>query len=640
MATIHVLDESIAQKIAAGEVVERPSSVVKELVENSIDAGSTFITVEIREGGIEYLRVTDNGCGIPQDEIELAFLRHATSKIQSLSDLYNIRQMGFRGEALYSIAAVAKLELTTKPAAQPSGARLIIHGGRKQSCAQFGCPDGTTIVLSDLFYNTPARLKFLSKPAVEAGYIGTVITRLILANPSVSIKFVNNGKVIYHSTGDGILINAIYIVFGKEIASHLLPVQQTIGMTSISGFLFAPGDARGNRSSQFLMVNSRPILSQQVSSVVERFYAGLADSRRFPGFVLNISLPPVDVDVNVHPNKLQVRFANDATIRQLVETAVSKAIDGYTARTVAWTFAEEAPPRKESQEFIVPSPSALTDASPMPLASTVIQSGEVVATSAPRLPEPVERLDETVHKFTQNVRSALAGGYSGYRRSFDIPVSLSQTHSIQNASRESAPVHEPLFPSAMTKHKVIGQAFGMYALVEYEERLLIIDQHAAHERLIYEQYRSALDQNKPCAQSLLIPQTLNVSFEVKTAIDANLALLFELGFEIEEYGKLGYQVRTVPFILGQPQVADLLLQIVDELLDDRSVRTTELKKEKIMSMACKKAVKAGDTLSQSELDQLIQLIGKESIPLTCPHGRPFVISMEKHDMDRQFRRVK
>lgn len=619
MAAIRLLDESIAQKIAAGEVVERPASVVKELVENAIDAGSTFITVEIREGGVRRIRVTDNGCGIPADEVELAFLRHATSKIQSLQDLYAIRQMGFRGEALYSVAAVSKLEMTTKPAAQASGVRLAMHGGRKVSLAEYGCPDGTTVIVDDLFYNTPARLKFLNRPGIEAGYVGSAVTRQILANPGVSIKFISDDKVLYHSPGDGSLKNAIYTVFGKEIAQGLMPAELEENGISISGFLFAPGEARGNRGSQVLMVNGRPVLHAPVSAIVERVYAGLVDAKRFPGYVLRIALPPGEVDVNVHPNKLQVRFSNEVTVKRAVEVAVSRAMEQYKGLPLVWSF-----PKMESAEGGGEA-AAEGEAGERP--------GEPPASDAPR-----ESVGETVDRLRESVRRALVESGATWQPE-RVPFTLMQRPSIPNTAvrPESA---EQVALEEKKPIRAIGQVFDTYALLEFEDKLLIVDQHAAHERLLYEKFNEMLKNAGTCSQKLLIPQVVTVSHETKAVLDANLELLRPLGFELEEYGRLSFRVNAVPFILGQPQVQDIIFDLVEILSDERSIRAEEVKREKLMSMACKKAVKAGDRLSGAELSALVDIIAAEDMPLTCPHGRPFVIVLDRHSMEKQFRRTK
>lgn len=650
MPCIKLLDESIAQKIAAGEVVERPYSVVKELIENSVDAGSTFITVEIKEGGIDSIRVTDNGCGIPADEVELAFLRHATSKIQSLDDLYNIQHMGFRGEALYSIAAVSKLELTTKPAQQASGTRLLIHGGNKISLDDYGCPDGTTIIVSNIFYNTPARLKFLNKPGIEAGAVGSSVVRHILANPGISVKFISNDKVIYHSTGDGNLKNAIYTIFGKEIAKGLIPVEDDNSKIAISGYLFAPADAFSNRSRQMLMVNQRPVNNFTVSAIIERIYGGLTDSKRFPGYVINISLPPADVDVNVHPNKLQVRFANEYEVRQAVEFAASKAIEKFKNQPVIWAFTKEAKEETNSSEGYGESDNKPPEAenemqspiiakSSIPTIQCPPQAKAVEPVQKNNIYSPVETISETVGRYTESLRATMGMAPAGLPKAGEAQLTLMQRPSIANTTIEQANYKNAEIP-VKSSARIIGQVFDTYALLEADEKLLIIDQHAAHERLLFEKYTGRLKNAEPCKQKLLIPQVINVSYEVKQSLDENIDLLESIGFEIEEYGRLSYQIRAVPFILGQPQVQDFIFEILEILSDDRSLHTEELKKEKLMSMACKKAVKAGDKLTESELATLTELIAAEDIPLTCPHGRPFVIILDKKSMDKQFRRIK
>ncbi len=640
MAHIHLLEESIAQKIAAGEVVERPSSVIKELVENSIDAGSTFVTVEIREGGIESLRVTDNGGGIAADEVELAFLRHATSKIQKLDDLYNIQQLGFRGEALYSVAAVSKLEITTKPAAQPAGVRMVIHGGQKQSLTDYGCPDGTTILVRNLFYNTPARLKFLAKPSTEAGYVSSTLLRLILANPAVSIKFISNDKVIYHSTGDGNLVNAIYTIFGREIADGLLPVERHTETMSLQGALFAPANARGNRGHQILMVNGRNITHYGFAAIVERLYGGTLESKRYPGFVLNLNVPAGEVDVNVHPNKLQVRFVNEPAVKYLLETAVSQALERLKAQTIPWSPLQRELQQEVREMVSQPMQQAITKEEvpqvALPFASFVPPVGGDAAREEQPPTQRTESVSETVSRLTESVQAALrSSGWSGRAAT---PTTLMQRPSIPNTAAQQPPAQEPFLPP-QEEITLLGQAFGVYAVLQAGDKLFIIDQHAAHERLWYDRYLTRLERQETVSQKLLVPQTIQVTFEAKAIIDENLELLAQLGFEVEEYGRLSYQIRAVPMILGQPQVQDLLLNIVDLLADDRSVRTVELKREKIMSMACKRAVKAGDRLTNDELKTLLGLIRAEGTPLTCPHGRPFALAMEKSALDRHFKRT-
>ncbi len=658
MPQIHLLDESIAQKIAAGEVVEKPASVVKELLENSLDAGSTFVTVEIKEGGVQHIRVTDNGAGIAAPEVELAFLRHATSKIQTLDDLYNITQMGFRGEALYSIAAVSRLELTTKPAAQPAGVRLTIHGGSKVSMSEFGCPDGTSIIATDLFYNTPARLKFLNKPAIEASYVSSIVTRHILARPDVSIKFINNGKVFYHSAGDGSLKNAVYSIFGREVAQGLLPVEQSAGGISVSGYLFSAADAHGNRGRQMLIVNGRPVNNAAISAIVERIFAGMTDSRKFPGFVLHLTVPPADVDVNVHPNKLQVRFVNEYSIKNLIEIAVSQAVERIKSQPLIWSFpvgsSSEAPQELEQSagEVINATPSAnqADSIGGDPMHAIAPKNTQRTATVAPLFdgPKPTETMAESVDRLKESLRTAIGGTMLPGTRLSQEQLTLMQRPSIPNVAAQPQQVAAEASEAAAARLpealppvvRVIGQVFDTYALMEFEDKLLIVDQHAAHERLLYERFVDRLRSTEPCSQKLLIPQVVNLTHEQKASLDENLAVLENMGFELEEYGKLSYQVRSVPFILGQPQVQDFLYELLDILSEDRTLRTEELKQERLMSMACKKAVKGGDRLSASELSALAAIIASEEMPLTCPHGRPFVIVLDRKSMEKQFKRVK
>lgn len=658
MAQIRLLSEQIAQKIAAGEVVERPASVIKELVENSIDAGSTFITVEIKEGGIRSIRVTDNGCGIAADEVKLAFLRHATSKIYELDDLYRIQQMGFRGEALYSIAAVSRLEIITKPAAQAYGRRMMIEGGKITKLEDYGCPDGTSITVNDLFFNTPARLKFLSSPNTEAAAISSILAKLILGNPGISIKFIHNQRVIYHSAGDGNLQNTVYAVYGRDIAAGMLPVEECAGEYAVYGLIGKADNTRSSRAQQVLLVNRRPVNHFPFSRMIEDLYGGALPAKRYPVFVLNIMLPPAQVDVNVHPNKLQVRFSDERRLRGILQSAVSKTLGLQESQAIALEIPETPLPDRGQNKTEVFQPRPISTSpvvSPENTPSRASQArakveepgqNESVATFHPLhdAPRPehapdAPTMEQSVEQMRNILKSAIVGS-DPHQTHLEIWRTLAQTPVLREAATIPNTATEQTRILDEAPPKILGQLFDAYILIETPQGLYIIDQHAAHERLLYDRLLQRMSDKKTCSQNLLIPQTIDLSYEEFEVLEANLPLFEELGFVCEAYGRLCYQIRAVPFVLGQPQVESFFRDILYMLLRDKTVSNAQLKKEKLMSMACRKAVKAGDKLSDENLKELLHIVAQEKTPLTCPHGRPFVLLMEKANIDRHFKRIK
>ncbi|MDD3243643.1 MAG: DNA mismatch repair endonuclease MutL [Eubacteriales bacterium] len=665
LPSIHLLAEDVAQKIAAGEVVERPASVVKELVENSIDAGSTFITVEIRDGGISYIRISDNGCGIAGEEVKLAFARHATSKLRTAQDLFNIRQMGFRGEALYSVAAVSNLEMVTKPAQQEMGKRIAIRGGHIGALEDCGCPDGTSITVADLFFNTPARLKFLSAPATEAAGVAGIVSRLILANPGISIKLIHNQRVVYHSPGDGDLQNAIYAVFGKDFAANLLPVREQWGDYRVEGMVGTPEISRSSRSQQVFLVNRRPITHLALCRLVEDLYGGALAAKRYPVFVLNITVPPDQVDVNVHPNKLQVRFGDEKRIRALLQTAVSKALGLQSRTAIALEVPQEKLPDRGEERLKVfqPRPLAVQDYTPREATGKEKPETDLgSAKSTPNIPAstrptatpqnqsrastPAEAPPETMEESIRRVRSALSGAMLAADPTSTV-LDVRKALQTPPVMQESIPVpaaplckDEARMDVDVPAARVVGQVFLAYVVLETEKGLYLVDQHAAHERLLYDKFRARLEASAVCSQPLLVPENVDLSYEEMQSLEENRDIFEQLGFEFEQYGSLCCHIRAVPFVLGQPQVGPLFRDILYMLAHDKTVTGAEAKKERLMSMACRRAVKAGDKLSDPELKELLHIIVQENIPLTCPHGRPFVLYLSKADIDRHFKRIK
>ena len=634
---IALLDPALASQIAAGEVVERPASVVKELLENAIDAGSTFITLEAVQGGTQLIRISDNGKGIQREDIPLAFARHATSKLRNVDELQNLAWMGFRGEALYSIAAVSKVTLVTKRREDAVGSRVCCQGGELDTVQDAGCPDGTTLTVEDLFYNVPARKKFLKSPHAEAGYISSVVAKILLSHPEISIKFIHDGKIIYHSSGDNSLRNAIYTVYGKNAATNIVEIHDEMAGIHIDGCLGLPGIARANRQHELFFLNFRSIQNPMLSKAIENGYGTALMSQRFPFCVLHIQMPGPWVDVNVHPNKLQVRFADESRVFQAVSGIVGTAVRGMTQSPVDFAFAQASSP-EPAPEIPTPSQSSM----PLPQLAQALsqQSSQGTAHAAADDPASHEQitLRQAVRAYREQAFAQTAHAHRGYQDILAAPV---QTSTLRQAQEDV-----PLAPSAATElpawedgqYTVLGTAFRTYIILESGETLIWIDQHAAHERLLFDRYCHQLQEGKIASQQLLIPQIIEVSYDEKTAILANLEVLEQAGFLLEEYGRLSFSIRALPQVLGQLQAQELVIQLLHVLESKEYPDLTE-RNCAIAQAACKRAVKAGDALDEQEIRQLYQLILQEKIPLTCPHGRPICMVMTRKDLEKQFKRV-
>ena len=643
-ARIHVLADEVARQIAAGEVVERPSAVVKELVENALDAGSTLITVEIQDGGKKGIRVSDNGCGIAREDVPLAFQRHATSKIATLEDLYHISHMGFRGEALYSIAAVSRVELTTKRRGDEAGLRVTNEGGQLGEITDAGCPDGTTLWVRDLFYNTPARLKFLRSAQSEAGAVGSVMSRLILANPSVSFRFISHGKTVYHSQGDGSLRNAVYSVLGKEIASHMVTVQGEEGGIRVEGCVGEPVVSRGNRTYEMLYVNGRPVNHPMVSKAVENAYGTTLMSQKFPVFVLNLSMPYEWVDVNVHPNKLQVRFAQDQQVFYAVQSCVRRALSGVEQKPTVMQFKAAVIPCEPEQRD-KPAQDAperqKTPVSPaQPQGAAALAQKPQSSPPQPRekpLPPPAS-MQQAVREYRSQVigENQEAFAYTRLLQKAEPKPTLASEQALpwKEPQQEQTQVESLRLPEGTLR----GVVFHTYAIIEAGDELYFVDQHAAHERLLYDQYMQALETGESFSQQLLVPQMLEVTYYQKTAIEENMELFAQLGFELEPFGRNSYQIRAVPHFLGQAQQSGFFLEVLD-MLHSQTGNTRDERQRAIMQMSCKGAVKGGEPLSQQEMDRLLEVLRREDTPLSCPHGRPICMKLTRRELEKQFKRI-
>ena len=645
MKRINVLAPNIANKIAAGEVVERPASVVKELIENSIDAGSTAITVEIMNGGISYIRITDNGSGIDENDVETAFLRHATSKLSAADDLSHIETLGFRGEALASIAAVSKVKMRTRTQAAEYGTMICIEGGVVTAKEPSGCPCGTTIEVSELFFNVPARLKFLKSPRSEAALIGDYVMRLILSNPSVSIKFINNGKTIYQSAGDGSLENAVFCVYGTEVTANLFPVNYDDGYLKLTGYVGSESLARNSRSQQSLFVNHRYIKSATVSYSVQRAFDTRLMHGKFPFFILDMLVSSYEIDVNVHPNKLEIRFKDDQRIGNSVLRAVNAAIDYLpfdNASGAEPVLKSEAPkPEKlyslfenkhdgDNKSFELSRESAFDSGDK----STYVVYSNDKDTNVPFIPDNTDSVSRVVLHDRGN-SSMPAFNFPSVQEISDpgsIPV-----FSANNDKKRSPEISKPeqilLCDSPYT---VIGAAFDTYIIVQQQDNLFLIDQHAAHERMLYE--KLIRDELRFDSQILLVPERITLDPVQYEILCENLERFTELGFSVQPLNGTMIRIDAVPSMVSS-NAAGFISDAVSVIADAGSVSELDLVRSKLIQTACKKALKAGDRLEKEEIYEIIEAYKNGATPMTCPHGRPVIISITKTDLQKKFKRI-
>ena len=620
MGKIHILDEHIINQIAAGEVIERPSSIIKELVENSIDANSSAVTIEIKRGGISFIRVTDNGEGMSMQDALLAFERHATSKINSSEDLNSIHTLGFRGEALASIAAVTQMEMVTRARDNIGGMQIINHGGVIISQKEIGCPEGTTIIVENLFFNTPARLKFLKSPRAETAHISNLISKLILGHPEVSFKYISDGKIIYHSPGDGKLESAILSIYGKEVKDQLLEIDYKDSSTEmdLKGFLGKPSLSRTNRIHQSFFVNGRYVKSQLLSAAVENAYKSYMMINHFPWIVLHIAIPPELVDVNVHPAKTEIRFREEEKITEVISQAVLKAIDSQIMI-----------PEIKNRE-ITEITNVETYLEPQKVYKKV-DAGKVENEQISIYTESISVQDENKDK----VKEAQKKVYIGKDESL-LEKSESK-NALQQGMKYGIFAHT--IKSKPSSLEIIGRIFSTYVIVQDDDRIFFIDQHAAHERILFEQYKEMFSKQQIISQQLLPPIVLEVTHAEQLILEESLEKFQSLGFEIEPFGGRSYIVRGVPANLGSYDVRGFFQDVLDKSNEIKSEMRYHLNIEDIMQMACKRAVKAKDPLSDIEITALVEKIREEKIPLTCPHGRPIMVSMSRYELEKMFKRV-
>lgn len=635
---IQVLDQTTINQIAAGEVVERPSSVVKELMENAIDAGATAVTVEIREGGIGFIRITDNGCGIPGKEIPLAFLRHSTSKIKTAADLMTVSSLGFRGEALSSIAAVSQVELITKTPDSLSGSRYQIEGGKEKSLEEIGAPDGTTFISRNLFFNTPARRKFLKTPATEGAHVADLVEKIALSHPEISIRLIVNGQNRLHTSGNHNLKDIIYTVYGREVAAQLLPLQVETEMVKVSGFIGKPVIARGNRNFENYFINGRYIKSSLVAKAIEDGYKSYMMQHKYPFTLLHLEIEPEFIDVNVHPSKMELRFKDGEFMYRTIYHAITDALSEKELIPEVALDDGKKEPHTGCREGDLPP--AAEESSP-PLVSKVSEYSK----KSTRGPEPFEirRMEALGIKSHAAVNETVVNEAVGTKET-PAPYRTGREFSISSETT-AKPAQLEMFDNrllsekARYSHRLIGQVFDTYWLVEYNEQLYIIDQHAAHEKVLFEKTFASLKSREYTSQMISPPIILTLSMQEEGLLKRYLDVFNQMGFEIEPFGGNEYAVRAVPDNLFSLAKKELLLEMLDSLSEDTGTGTFEMIYDRIATMSCKAAVKGNNRLSDREANELIDQLLKLDNPYACPHGRPTIISISKYEMEKKFKRI-
>ena len=653
MPHIQVLDQVTIDKIAAGEVIERPASVVKELVENAIDAGADSVTVEIQDGGISLIRVTDNGCGIPGSEVKSAFLRHSTSKIRSVEDLTGITSLGFRGEALSSIAAVSRTELITKTPESQLGTRYVIEGGKEHLLEETGASNGTTFLVRQLFYNVPARRKFLKTPMTEAGHVQDLLVRLSLSHPEVGFLFLNNGQEKLRTSGNGKLKDVIYNVYGRDVAANLLEITYEKNGLGISGYLGKPVITRGNRNFENFFVNGRYVKSSMISKSLEDAYRDFAMQHKFPFAVLHFHVNGDEIDINVHPTKMELRFQKQQEVYNTVFEGVHRTLLEpeliQRAEVPEPRLPENPAPGAGKSPFLLrpkAEPDALKESAPA-YAPESRRAQEEKADSSPGAPQNrdedyfIRKMKERVTAYHQRSSSAEVPAEGGLLRPKEQEEKIREQ--IKSAEK---PAQLDLFEENFLKREVraeyrlIGQVFETYWLIEYQDSLYIIDQHAAHERVLYEKTLREMKTREFTSQYLSPPVILSLSMQEAKMLNENMDRFSRIGFEIEPFGGEEFAVRAVPDNLFGIAKKELLMEMIDGLSDGLSTSMTpELIDEKVASMSCKAAVKGNSRLSAREMDALIgELLTLEN-PYHCPHGRPTIISMTRRELEKKFKRI-
>ena len=690
MNQIKLLDNSTINKIAAGEVVERPGSVVKELVENAIDAGAGSVTIEIRDGGISLIRITDDGSGIPQDQVKTAFLRHATSKIRTAEDLENVFSLGFRGEALASIAAVSKVEMLTKTRDSETGTRVRINGGILEDIRQEGAADGTTIVVEDIFYNVPARRKFLKKPSTEAGYISDVVTRFVLGHPEISFKYINNGSVVLHTPGNNDLKTAVYHVYGKDTAFKMIEISSEADEMKLKGLIGRPELSKANRSAENLFINGRYIRNSVVSSAAEEAYKTRLMIGKFPVYVLSMDIEPSMVDVNVHPAKLEVRFRDDSAVYNFIYESITDAFkDKVLIRGGDW----ESKPSSGVMEYVNPPETIVK-----PVQQELDNRAELIQEpkSASSIKEEAAKMgfDHSVaERDRMMAKMLLKGGYENmppgvrddraeYKVSADMAENIPAVKNgpavetmakaeeereadktdknvaeektiayvAENVGKVSAEPEKADIPAAgeletfseekpfFSDYRIIGQIFNTYWIIEQGSSIFVIDQHAAHERVLFEKFSDSFKNGAVVSQDLVAEERLLLTDTEKDILEECIDRIKAFGFGIKERDG-DYFVYSVPYIFDKPASTSFLTDIIDMIKTEKVDSLYDIKLLDMATMACKAAVKGGDRLSREEAQKLIEKMLSLKNPFSCPHGRPTIIELTEYELEKKFKRI-
>ncbi len=658
MAEIHVLDEKTIDQIAAGEVVERPSSVVKELVENAVDAKATAITIEIKDGGISFIRITDNGQGIPQEQVPKAFLRHATSKLKQIEDLLTISSLGFRGEALSSIAAVAQVELITKTASELSGTRYQIEGSKEISLEEIGAPQGTTFLVRNLFFNTPARRKFLKSAQTEASYISTLVERLALSHPDISFQLIVNNQPKLHTNGNAQIKDIIYHIFGRDVAAGVLPLRAKCELFSVQGFIGKPFISRGNRNFEMYFINGRYIKSTLMTKCIEDAYKSYLMKHQYPFTVLHIEMDSDLIDVNVHPAKMEIRFRQSERIYEQLSAAIQSALEQKD-------MIQEVPPAKES--VLTKPVSKSVERSPEPfekkrleaIAASVKkdspyerkyaakqQNPEQDVTSLnmqdeKQQPTPSDMQDVQQEEAQPDIQNAQPETVpSGTQDATMANMHNMQQNYEQLTIAESGAYHADFIQEAKRRnYTMIGQLFDTYWLVQVENELFIIDQHAAHEKVLYEKMMRQFADREFTSQQISPPVIITMTMQEQELFQKYEDQFQKAGFEVNPFGGREYAVCAVPANLYNLNQKELFLEMLDGLSLEIGKSTPDLILEKIASMSCKAAVKGSQRLSTQEAEYLLADLLELENPYHCPHGRPTIIAMSKTEIEKKFKRI-
>ena len=668
MRKIAVLDQQTIDKIAAGEVVERPSSIVKELVENAIDAGATAVTVEITDGGKKMIRITDNGGGMERDQVPLAFLRHANSKIEKVEDLANIASLGFRGEALSSIAAVAQVELITKTPSALSGVRYVINGGVEQSLEDMGAPEGTTFLVRNLFYNTPARSKFLKSDSTEANYVGTLMEQLALSHPEIYFKYIQNKQVKLHTSGNYNIKDVIYNIYGRDITKALLEISCENDFMKIEGFVGKPEISRGNRTFENYYINGRFVKNRIIAKAIEDAYKGFLMQHKFPFVSLHIQMEGNDLDVNVHPSKMEVRFARGPEVYDAIYEVIHKALtQREMIQNVPFGREEsvkkhqptvkpgdvpepfETRRRAEALEYSARTENTVARVSehPIPARGTITMAEQAVREQQIyQTKDPFTKAEEQLFKETLNDKKDRT---CSTRQPESIEKTIKENTVEESAESDYNPVSRPqqlelfeeklLAPESRSRHKLIGQIFDTYWLVQFEDKFFIIDQHAAHEKVYYERFVKRFREQTVESQYLSPPLIVSLNLQEESLLKANRKYFQDFGFEIEPFGGKEYCINAVPANLYGLEEEELFLEMLDNLASEKDKDPLGIFASRLATMACKAAVKGNHQMSNQEADALIDELLTLDNPYHCPHGRPTIISMTKTELEKKFKRI-